>query len=81
MLYMVCPTCGELLGDKQLIYNTKLKELCDKHNINDDLLSRGFDKNPQFVEERQKLIQSIFNNICCKARALTYVELVKIIKG
>ena len=81
MLYMVCPTCGELLGDKQLIYNTKLKELCDKHNINDDLLSRGFDKNPQFVEERQKLIQSNFTNICCKMRALTYIELVKIIKG
>ena len=81
MLYMVCPTCGELLGDKQLIYNTKLKELCDKHNISDEPISRGFDSNPQFIEERQKLIQSIFNNICCKMRALTYVELVKTIKG
>lgn len=81
MLYMVCPTCGELLGDKQLIYNTKLKELCDKHNINDDLLSRGFDRNQEFVEGRQKLIQSIFNNICCRMRALTYIELVKIVKG
>lgn len=81
MLYMVCPTCGELLGDKQLIYNNKLKEICDKYNINDDLLSRGFDKTPAFVEERQNLIQSLFKNICCRMRALTYVELVKLIKG
>lgn len=81
MLYMVCPTCGELLGDKQLIYNTKLKEICDKYNINDELLSHGFDKNPQFIEERQKLIQSLFTNICCRMRAITYVELVKLIKG
>lgn len=78
---MICPTCGELLGNKQLIYIQKLKEICDKYDINDDLLSKGFDKNPQFVEERQKLIQSLFDNICCKMRALTYVELVKLIKG
>ena len=64
MLYMICPTCGELLGNKQLIYIQKLKEICDKYDINDDLLSKGFDKNPQFVEERQKLIQSLFDNIC-----------------
>ena len=81
MLYMICPTCGELLGDKQLIYTQKLKEICDKYDINDDLLSKGFDTNPQFVEERQKLIQSLFDNICCKMRVLTYVELVKLIKG
>jgi len=81
MLYMVCPTCGELLGDKQLIYNQKLKEICDKFNINDDLLARGFDKTPEFVEERQNLIKSLFKNICCKMRVINYVELVKIIKG
>ncbi len=81
MLYMICPTCGELLGDKQLIYNTKLKEICDQYNINDDLMARGFDKTPEFVEERKKLIQSLFKNICCKMRVINYVELVKLIKG
>ena len=62
-------------------YNQKLKEICDKYDINDDLLARGFDKTPQFIEERQKLIQSLFKNICCKMRVINYVELVKIIKG
>ena len=81
MLYMICPTCGELLGNKQLIYTQKLKEICDKYNIDDELLSKGFDKDPKFVEERQKLVQSLFENICCRMRALTYVELVKLIKG
>lgn len=78
---MVCPTCGELLGDKQLIYTSKLKEISGKYNIDDDLLSRGFDRNPKFIEERQKIIQSVFPNICCRMRALTYRELVDIIKG
>jgi DNA-directed RNA polymerase subunit N (RpoN/RPB10) len=81
MLYMVCPTCGELLGDKQLVYTTKLKEICDKYNIDDELISRGFDNNPEFTKDRQNLIQSLFDNICCKMRVLTYVELVKLIKG
>jgi len=78
---MICPSCGELLGDKQLIYNTKLKEICNKYNINDELLSRGFDKNPDFIKDRQELIKSLFKNICCKTRAITYVDLVKLIKG
>ena len=81
MLYMVCPTCGELLGDKQLSYNMKIKDICDKYNINDDLLARGFDKTPEFVKERQDLIQSLFKNICCKMRVINYVELVKMVKG
>lgn len=81
MLYMVCPTCGELLGDKQLLYNDGIKKICDKYNINDELLSRGFDKTPEFVEERSKLILSLFKNVCCKMRALNYIELVKIVKG
>lgn len=81
MLYMVCPTCGELLGDKQLIYSTKLKELCDKYNIDDEMISRGFIKNEKFDKDSKQLIQSIFNNICCRMRASTYVDLVKIIKG
>ena len=81
MLYMVCPTCGELLGDKQLLYNDGIKKICDKYNINDELLSRGFDKTPEFVEERSKLITGLFKNVCCKMRALNYLELVKIVKG
>ena len=81
MLYMVCPTCGELLGDKQLLYNDGIKKICDKYNINDELLSHGFDKTPEFVEERSKLILNLFKNVCCKMRALNYLELVKIIKG
>lgn len=78
---MICPTCGELLGDKQLLYNDGIKKICDKFNINDELLSRGFDKTSEFVEERSKLIQSLFKNVCCKMRALNYIELVKIVKG
>ena len=81
MLYMICPTCGELLGDKQILLNDGLKKICEKYNIDDELLSRGFDKTPEFVEARAKLITELFSNVCCKMRAISYVELVNLIKG
>ena len=77
---MVCPTCGELLGDKQILLNDGLKKICDKYNINDELLSRGFDKTPEFIEARSKLIRELFINVCCKMRALNYIELFDLIK-
>lgn len=81
MLYMVCPTCGNLLGNKQLLYVNGMKAICDKFNVDDTAISSGIDKNPEFVEERKKLIQELFPSMCCRMRAMTYVELVELIKG
>ena len=77
---MICPTCGELLGDKQYIYTTELKKICDEFNVDDSNLSR-IDKDPNFIDKRKKLIEELFKNMCCRVRAITYVELVNLIKG
>jgi len=80
MLYIICPTCGELLGDKQCIYTTELKKICDEFNVDDTNIAR-IDKNPNFIEKRKKLIEDLFKNMCCRVRAMTYVDLVTLIKG
>jgi DNA-directed RNA polymerase subunit N (RpoN/RPB10) len=77
---MICPTCGELLGDKQYIYTTELKKICDEFGVDDTNLTR-IDKDPKFIEKRKKLIEDLFKNMCCRVRAMTYIELVNLIKG
>jgi len=80
MLYMICPGCGELLGDKQTIYTSELKKICDEFNVDDTNIAR-IDKDPKFIEKRKNLIEELFKNMCCRVRVMTYVDLVTLIKG
>jgi hypothetical protein len=81
MLYMRCPTCGELLGNKEPILIKKLKEICDELNVDDDILSIGtIDKDPVFIKKRQELVTEMCPNICCRIRMPTYIDIVQIIK-
>ena len=82
MLYMRCPKCGELLGDKEILLIKGMKEICDEMGVDDDIISIGLiDKDPKFIQKRQELCKKLFKNICCPIRALTYIDLVQIIKG
>jgi hypothetical protein len=81
MLYMRCPTCGELLGNKEPLLIKKLKEICDELGVDDDILSLGMvDKDPTFVKKRQELVKEMCPNICCRMRMPTYIDIVQIIK-
>lgn len=75
MLYIKCPTCRRLLGDKQLYYENKLAEIC-KNNEN------GMYKNQEEVDaEKEKLVNNIgIDRYCCKIRLLSYVRLVDVVK-
>lgn len=71
MLYMRCPTCGELLGNKQLEYEKQKNEILNSNKSD---------------EEKRDLIGGIFKKIgirdrayCCKSR-FRYVNDVTLIK-
>ena len=82
MLYLVCPTCGELLANKQLKYMEQMKNVCEELGIEDEVISLGeVDNMEDYIKHRQKITQDLFKNICCRMRVLNYIELVKIIKG
>ena len=77
MLYLRCPTCITLLGDKQIYYETRLDELCKKNEMGQ------FKTQTDFDNARINLVNQLILNkdrYCCKMRLLTYVPLVKIIK-
>lgn len=81
MLYMVC-MCGEVLGNKQLVYEEGMKEICDEMGIDFDMISQGLgDKDSEFKEKRCKLVNGLCRRMCCKQLLITYVDVVTLIKG
>lgn len=72
MLYMKCPTCKTLLGNKELEYEEKKKQIMNK-DISDQ----------EKKTQHEKLINSLGIpklQYCCKQRLISYVDLIKIVK-
>ena len=64
MLYTVCPTCNTLLADKQIPYEKKMKEICEKK------LSEE-----QKMKEQKKLLDDLgLSNYCCRTRVISYID-------
>ena len=65
MLYPVCPTCGFLLADKELLFKKALKNI---------------DKNDNNKENIKKIFNEIkVKRYCCRMRLTTYIDLVNLI--
>lgn len=63
MIYLKCPTCGYILGNRQRLYDTKLEEI--ESNPNNDEQTK--------LELKNKLIISLkIKNPCCTMRVITY---------
>ena len=81
MLYILCPTCGYLLGTKEIPYENRLKELYKKYNIDQESISKGIlDTHEKFKEERADIVNSLCERYCCKMRLITYINLAELIK-
>lgn len=72
MLYMKCPTCGQLLGDIQLEYEQKNMEI----EANDKLSQKQKD------EKKMELVDSfgLSKKYCCRGRLISYVSMVRIVR-
>jgi DNA-directed RNA polymerase subunit N (RpoN/RPB10) len=71
MIYMKCPTCGTVIGNRQIIYEAKLKEIENNPNIDEDAK----------LEQKNKLINNLeLNRYCCKMRVMTFKSMPLIIK-
>jgi DNA-directed RNA polymerase subunit N (RpoN/RPB10) len=70
MIYLKCPTCSTILGNRQIIYETGLKEILNNKNLTDKMKE----------DEKLKLLNSLdLTNYCCKMRVITYVNLTEIL--
>ena len=82
MVYMCCPTCGDLLANKQIVYENELKKACEKYNISyEDIASGNVDFNEKFKKMRQDIINELClkDRYCCKINLMTNIDTVKII--
>lgn len=71
MIYLICPSCGYILGNRQKIYDIGLEEIESNQN-NDE---------KQKLELKQKLVDSLkLKRYCCKMRVITYKNKCEIIK-
>jgi DNA-directed RNA polymerase subunit N (RpoN/RPB10) len=70
MIYLKCPTCSTVLGNRQLEYEEKLKKITDGNTTNED--------------QKRKLKTGIINSLglgnpCCKMRIMSCIQLIDII--
>jgi flagellin-specific chaperone FliS len=82
MIYMICPECGEILRHKQIIYEDKMNEVCEELGIDYNMISQeGYERNEEYIKKRQDIVNNLCKNLCCKFNMITYVSIVKLIKG
>jgi DNA-directed RNA polymerase subunit N (RpoN/RPB10) len=68
MLYISCPTCGYLIGQKAIEYEKKKEEICNNLQL----------KNKEKEEALSKLLLSLnLRRYCCKMRVMTYKDIIK----
>lgn len=81
MLYPVCPSCGTILSNIQLPYKRDIHNLCEKYNIDIEVLSRGIVQNDKFTKEKEDILRKYIdvNRYCCSMRLTNFSDLVKII--
>lgn len=71
MIYLKCPTCGYVLGNRQKIYDKGLEEI--ESNPNNDEKTK--------LDLKNKLIESLeVKRYCCKMRIITYKNKTEIFK-
>ena len=81
MIFMVC-SCGEVLGNKELVYEEKMRKVCEDIGLDFDMISRGdADRNPKYRDLRKDIVNSICRRWCCKVNLITYTDLVNLIPG
>ena len=71
MLYVRCPTCGNILANRIKPYEEKLKEIDD--NPNNDEQTK--------LELKEVLVNSLeIERYCCRMRLITYKDKTEIFK-
>ena len=71
MIYLKCPSCGYILGNRNIEYEKKLNEINSDPNTDEETK----------LELKTKLVTSLqIKNYCCKMRVITYKSLPDILK-
>ena len=70
MIYLKCPTCATVLGNREIIYEKGMEKIMNDSNTNNDTKK----------QLKTELINSLgLKNPCCKMRIMSYIQLTNII--
>jgi len=70
MFYIRCPSCGCLIGNRQIKYETTMEEINSDPNLSEAVK----------LELQTKLLKSFKLKYCCNMRIKTYKKLNEFIK-
>lgn len=71
MIYVKCPSCSTVIGNRQIIYENGLEEINSDPTTTNELK----------LQLKTKLIESLnIKNYCCKMRVISYIQLTNVLK-
>lgn len=71
MIYLKCPSCGNILANRQKLYDEGLKEI-ESNSNNDEAMK---------LKLKTQLVQSLkIKRYCCKMRVITYKNKIEIFR-
>lgn len=81
MLYPICPTCGAFLANVQIPYQRDIRALCEKYNLDLELMSRGSINDEKINKEKEEIINKYTDEdrYCCRMRLANFSDLVRIV--
>ena len=79
MMYPRC-TCGELLCNKQIEYEKRMRQICSELQLDFDTISQGIDQTEEYKIARSNIVNELCKRWCCKQQMITYVDIVNIVK-
>ena len=79
MLPILCNVCGNPIANKEIYYLNEIKKLYLKYNINDETIFENKSIENDFINDRKKIIDYLFKNICCRIKILTYIDHISLI--
>ena len=81
MIFLVCQ-CGEVLGNKELVYEENMKKVCEDLGVDFEMISQGLaDKNEAFKQKRCEIVNKLCRRMCCKQSLINYSDIVHLIRG
>ena len=70
MKYLVCPTCGKVLGDTEIDYEIKYAEI----------MSSNISEQEKNIKNKELIESMGIKRYCCKMRIFTQIDPYKIIR-
>ena len=71
MLYLKCPSCKTILGNKQLPFEEKMAAACGNSKLSED----------ESNAIKMKILDELeLERYCCRMRILSYVKQIEFIK-